>query len=155
VLGALLLLAVTTGCYRYTPIDPAAVRANEEVRVRVTESAATRLVRDFGVYTAQLDGQFALEGTDSASVAVAIGRMYQGMALENARQTLFLGRSEIVDVRRRELSRSRTALATLGALAGFVALVQTVSQLGDENPPEDGPPPPPPARRLYFTIPIR
>ena len=143
------------GCYRYTPVDPATVRANEEVRVRVTESAAQRLVKNFGIYTAQLEGQFALEGTDSASVSVAIGRMYQGMALENVRQTLFLGRSEIVDVRRRELSRNRTALAAVGALAGFVALVGTVTQLGDENPPDDGPPPPPPARRLYFTIPIR
>ena len=143
------------GCYRYTPVDPATVRANEEVRVRVTESAAQRLVSDFGIFTAQLEGQFALEGTDSASVSVAIGRMYQGMALENVRQTLFLGRSEIVDVRRRELSRNRTALAAVGALAGFVALVGTVTQLCDENPPDDGPPPPPPARRLYFTIPIR
>jgi hypothetical protein len=142
------------GCYKYVPIQPADARQSEEVRVRITESAATRLVKEFGAYTGQLEGQLAEQGRDSLSVSVAIGRAYRGMALENARQTLFLGRSEITEVRRRQLSRGRTALAAAGILAGFAALVNTVVQLGDDNPSDDNPPQPPPPG-VSIRIPFR
>jgi hypothetical protein len=135
----------TGGCYRYVPAQLTTVPPREEVRVRVTESAATRLVKEFGTYTTQLQGQFAPEAHDSVSIAVAITRDYRGMALESTRQTLFLGRSEVVEVRRREFSRGRTALATVGALATLGVLVQTVVQLSDPNPGDEVPPPPPPA----------
>jgi hypothetical protein len=154
--GTLLLVVVSaSACYRYVPVQPTAVRASEEVRVRITESAAARLVSELGTYTGQLEGQLAPEGTDSLSVSVLIGRQYRGMALENARQTLFLGRGEIVGVSRRQLSRGRTVLATATVLAAFGVLVSNVVQLGDPNPSVDDPPPPPPGvHRMYIRVPI-
>jgi hypothetical protein len=155
-LGALLLCSFNAACYQYVAIDPGSVQPNEEVRVRITEPAATRLVKEFGAYTGLLEGQLALEGADSVSVVVAIGRAYQGMALENARQTLFLGRNEVVEVRRRQLSKGRTALATAGILAGFATLVAAVRQIGDDNVTDEPPPPPPPGSvRALIRIPIR
>jgi hypothetical protein len=151
VLGALLLC----GCYHYVPVQPDALRPNEEVRVRITESAATRLVKEFGAYTGELEGQLSMEGSDSLSVSVAIGREYRGMALENARQTLFLGRSEVLDVRRRQLARAKTALTTAGVLTAFGLLVNTIVQLSDDNPVDDNPPPPPPEFRALIRIPFR
>lgn len=157
-LGALLLAGLmTSGCYKYVPVDPAGVKPNEEVRVRITEPAATRLVRDFGAYTSQLEGQFAPQGSDSVSVSVLIGRAAGTLTLESTRQTLFLGRSEVVQVQRRELSRSRTALATAGILAVFALVVNSVVQIGDENPSGEEPPPPPPPSGFVgrIRIPIR
>jgi hypothetical protein len=142
----LVLLGISAGCYRYVPVAPAAARPEEELRVRVTDAAAVRLVRDLGTYTTELDGTFKRESADSVSVSVSIARDYRGATLENARQALFLAPAEIVELRRREFSRSRTALVAAGSLVGFAALVATVTQLGDPNPPagDDGPPPPPP-----------
>lgn len=157
-LGALLLLTALagSGCYRYTPIEPAAVQPQEVVRVRVTDAAAERLVREVGAYTGVLQGQLAPEGPDSLSLSILIGRQYGGMALENTRQVLFLGRSEVVEVRRRELSRRKTALATAGVLAGAVILIRSVVQMGDPNPADDDTPVPPPAGSMgSVRIPVR
>jgi len=144
VLGAALLLGVVSGCYEYVPVRPEVVPPTEDVRVKVTDAAAARLVKELGTYTSELDGRFAREGADSVSVSVAIARDYRGMALDSARQVLFLGPSEVVDVRRRMLSRGKTALVSAGAVVGFVVLVGTVIQLGDQTPPNDEPLPMPP-----------
>jgi hypothetical protein len=154
--GALLLAAPASGCYRYVPIDPAAAGAQEEVQVRLTDAAAVRLARELGTYTSRLEGQVGRGAGDSVSVALTIGREYRGVSLESTRQVLFLGRSEVVDVRRRELSRTRTALAGVGALAALAAAAGAVSQLSDPNPgTEEPPPPPPPGIRALLRIPFR
>ena len=148
--------SAVSGCYRYVPIDPAAARPEEEVRVQLTDAAAARLARELGTYTGRLEGQLGRGAGDSVSVALRIGREYRGVSLESTRQVLVLGRSEVVDVRRRELSRTRTALAGVGALAAFAVVAGTVSQLGDPNPGGDEPPPPPPPGvRALLRIPFR
>jgi hypothetical protein len=141
-----------SGCYRYVPVQLSTVRPNEDVRVRVTESAAARLVKEFGTYTTELEGQVAREPSDSVSVSVLIGREYRGVSLESGRQVLFLGPSEVVGVRRRELARGRTVLASAGALVVFGLVIGTVIQLGDPNPSPDQPPPPPPASGARLPI---
>lgn len=144
------------GCYAYVPMQLATVPPRAEVKVRVTDAGAARLVKDFGAYTTELEGQLGLEGSDSVSVAVAIAREYRGLTLESARQVLYLGRTEVVEVRHRQLSRKRTVLASAGAVVAFTLLVKTVVQWGDPNPPAGEPPgaPPAPLRGgLRFSIP--
>ena len=60
VLGAALLLGVVSGCYEYVPVRPDVVPPTEDVRVKVTDAAAARLVKELGTYTSELDGRFAL-----------------------------------------------------------------------------------------------
>jgi hypothetical protein len=150
----LIVLLAAGGCYTYVPIPSASVQPDEEVRVRVTEAAAARLVGEFGAYTAQFEGTLAPAPVeDSLSLSVQIGRAYRGMALENARQTLYIAPAEVVEVRRRRLSTARTALAVTGVIAGFVLLTTSVDQVFDPNPGPDNPPPPPPGLRfLRFRI---
>src|SRR4029079_10312359 len=100
----------------YVPVSLGAVPSKEEVRVRVTDAAALRLAKELGAIAIEIDGQMAQEGPDSVSVGVPIDKSYRGVTVGTTTQTLFLGRSEIVEVRRREVSRSRTALATAGAV---------------------------------------
>jgi hypothetical protein len=154
----LLFALASTGCFRYVAVEPAAVRPGENVQVRLSDSAATRLVSEFGMFTGELEGQFAQEGPDSLSISVLISRDYRGMSLNQVRQRLFLGRSEVIEMRRRQLSRARTVIATAGVVVGFAALVAAVTQEGDPNPRDDDPPPPPPGGsrlRALIRIPIR
>jgi hypothetical protein len=149
-LGGSLAVALSgSGCFRYAPIPIESVRPGEDVQVRLTDAAAARLAGEFGAYSQRLEGPLATEGRDSLSISLMVGREYNGMALEGVRQTLFLGRSEVVEVRRRELSRSRTAMAGAGALVVFALVVNAVTQMGDDNPTagEQPPPPPPPGLR--------
>ena len=139
-----LFVLVGTGCYRYVPVSLQALRPSENVRVQVTDSAAVRLVRDFGAYLTELEGQITREVGDSVGVTVPVGRDYRGVALEGGRQTLFLGPSEVLTVRRREFSRRRTAAVSISALVVFGLIAAGVAQWGDPNTTIDEPPPPPP-----------
>lgn len=137
--------ALSSGCYRAVPITLDQVRGNEQVDVHVTDAAATRLAKELGAYTSRLQGPIKAERGDSVSVAVLIAREYAGVALEGVRLDLFLARAEVTGVRRRQLSRTRTTLASIGSIVLLGVVVGTVVQLGDPNkPPETELPPPPP-----------
>lgn len=145
--GALLVAVLSTGgCYHYVAVSPRSVAPDEDVRVRVTPAAAERLSQELGVYSTEIDGKLSPRGADSLAVAVPIERQYRGVALDSTVQSLTLARSEVVDVRRSELSRGRTILTSAGVIAGFALLVRSIVQLTNPNPGEDVMlPPPPPA----------
>lgn len=138
-----------SGCYHYVAVSPEAVASDEEVRVQITPSAAERLSGELGVYSTEIDGKLSPRGQDSLAVAVPIRREYRGVTLDSAAQLLTLDRSEVVDVRRSELSRGRTILTSAGVLAGFALLIRAVVQLTNPNPGSDEtlPPPPPSGAR--------
>lgn len=153
---ALGTLVAGGACYRYVPVQLATVQPDEEVRVSVTESAAVRLVRELGAYTGHLEGRLAPVGRDSIDVAVMIDRRYGTHILESAPQAVSLAITEVVDVRQRRLSRSRTVVASAGVLVGFAVLVGTIVHLVDPNTDTgDPPPPPPPALRWPVRASIR
>lgn len=145
---AWLLAAVLANgaCYHYVPISPDAAASGEELRVRITKEAAARLAGELGTYSTDLDGKVSLRGTDSLAVAVPIARAYQGVTIDTTAQLLTLGRSEVVDVRRSELSRGRTILTGVAVVAAFALLVGAVHQITNPNPGTDEtlPQPPPP-----------
>ena len=146
--GAALLIAssASTACYSYVPISMASAAPQEDVRLRVTEEAAARLAKDLGVFSTEIDGQFARETGDSVSVGVSVDRTYRGTTIGTTTQTIFLGRSEVVEVRKRQFSRPRTVLLSAGTVVGFGLLAVGVTQLVDPNgPSQDQPPPPPPS----------
>jgi hypothetical protein len=66
---------------------------------------------------------------------VWIGRNYVGTSFENARQRLSLGRTEVLDVSRRQLSVSRTALVTTGVIAALGILASRIGFLENPNSP--------------------
>lgn len=144
------LAAMNGACYRGVPITLEQVRSNEQVDVLVTDAAAARLTKELGAYTSRLQGPVKSERGDSVSVGVLIAREYSGVALESTRLELFLARSEVTAVQRRQLSRTRTTLASVGAVILFGVVVGTVTQLGDPNkPPQTELPPPPPVGNRF------
>ncbi len=150
---ALLLVSVTSSsaCFTYVAVPISAVAPQEDVRVVITNDAGARLVKSLGIYTTQLDGELETHG-DSVSVTVPINRDYRGQVLEGTNQSLYLGRSEVVEVRQRKFSRSRTLIASAGVAVGFVALVKAIEAISDPNPDKEETPPPPP---VGTRIPLR
>jgi hypothetical protein len=150
---ALLLVLVSSSgaCFTYVPVPMTAVAPQEDVRIRITNDAGARLIKELGVYTTQLDGEIESHG-DSVAITVPIVREYRGMALPVTNQALYLGKSEVVEVRQRKMSRSRTVLAGAGAVAGFVVLVKSIQAIADPNNDKEDPPPPPP---VGTRIPLR
>jgi hypothetical protein len=136
------------------PVQPALVRPNEEVRVIITDQAATRVARELGTFTSRLDGQLAPLGSDSIAISVLIARGYQGTALEGVRQTLAVQRGEVAEVRRRQFSRKYSLLTAAAVVTGFVILVNSLTQQEDPNIPPGNIDVPPPEGVRGFRIPI-
>jgi hypothetical protein len=155
------VLLTSSGCFSYVPVSLASAPAKEEVRVLITDEAGARLVKSLGTYTTILEGEVAPQG-DSVSIAVPIVREFRGTVLASAPQVLYLAKPEILEIRRRQLSRRRTVIASAATVAVFGALVATVVAMTDPNPGSDDglPPPPPPAgrrvpARMPFIIQLR
>jgi hypothetical protein len=149
VVGLALIGLVNGGCFAYAPVAFESVKSNEDVRVRVTDDAAARLSKDLGAFATEIDGELAPQRHDSVSITVTIDRAYKGTTIGTTTQQLFVARSEIVEVRRREFSTPRTILLSAGMVAGFGALAAGIAQLVDPNGPSDSQPtaPPPPQLR--------
>jgi hypothetical protein len=142
--GLLIAGYAAAGCYKYVPVSVGSVDSKEAVRVRITEQAAARLAAGLGSYSQELDGEFSQQGPDSVSLGVPIDRTYRGTTVGTTTQLLYLGRSEVVEVRRRTFSRGRTLLVTTGTAVGFAARAAGVAWIGDTNSPSGETPPPPP-----------
>src|SRR5689334_20158681 len=158
--AGLIAATASTACYNYVPVSLGTVGPKEDVRVRVTDAAAVRLSETLGAVSNEIDGAIARQGSDSIAVGVSIARAYRGTTIGTTTQLLSLGRSEILDVRKRQFSRGRTVLLAAGTVGGFGLLAAGISALVDPNgPPDDQRPPPPPVtlRRpsgLRIRIPI-
>ncbi len=122
------------------------------VRVLLTLASATACYRYTPIPLA------AVRPTENVQVSLtaeASTRLVKELGTFSARMDLFLARPEVVAVHRRVFSRTRTALATVGAIALFSAIVSTVVQSGDPNVPDGAlPPPPPVGARLTLRIPL-
>jgi hypothetical protein len=123
VLACLLTLG---GCFSYRPVDLAAVRPEEQIRVVVNETATARLVNEFQLLQ-PFEGQLAPLSPDTLGFKVWIGRDYVGTPFGNARQTIPIVRTDIVEVQRKRFSVKRTTLFTI-AMVGMITVA--VDKLG-------------------------
>jgi hypothetical protein len=144
-LATLLAASVlVAGCFRYAPVDPIAVDPRDDVRVRLTTDAAVRIGLQLGSVQERWEGQLTPAGRDSLTLSLWVGQQYRGTPFENARQRVSLGMPEVVEVRRRELSRGRTALLAAGILALTVVLADRIVFDQDPNATPGGRPGSPP-----------
>ena len=150
-LTVLMAALVSPACFKYQTIQPSAVQPEEEVRVRITDDAAVRLAGHYGSITQRLDGQLTPLSSDSLLLAIWIGKNYVGTSFENAYQRLSLGRQEVIEISRREFSRTRTALVTAGVVGVLAIIANRVGFLENPNPPSGdgrGEPPDPGGFRI-------
>lgn len=135
-------------------MEVGSIPPDEEVRVRVRNETAIRLARHFGQIRDELTASVESRGPDSLAIIVWIGKDYPGTPFEDVRETVVVGRDEVVELRRRQLSAWRTAVASAGAVAALALIADQVVQQGDPNPPpDDGPDPPPTFRFRLFRFP--
>ena len=149
VVGLVLAGLLNGGCFTYAPTRFESIQPKDDVRLRVTDDAAARLSKELGAFSTEIDGEMSPEGRDSVALGVSIDRSYKGMSVGTTTQTLVLARAEILEVRKRQFSKTRTVLMSAGTVVGFGLLAAGISQLLDQNEPNDGQPtnPPPPQLR--------
>jgi hypothetical protein len=139
---ALVLVGWMTGCYTFVPLvgqDPA---PGEEVRLRLAAPAAQELSERMGVPVRSVEGPLVGIGPDSLVVNAGWGALYSGTVFEGRRDTLQFHRSQVLEVDRKELSRTRSAIVGAALIAGAVLLFRAVAGRGDPGDPGGGIPEP-------------
>ena len=137
---ALLTVVCLSACHVYIPTELQVVPQGQEVRLYLTRAAAASLPEEVPVNEAlYLGGRLESQAADSVILGIRMGQATPGLVGQDLRQMVKVGTGQIVDVRRRELSKPRTALAIGGgALAaaliiGLIFGAEDATDVGDPN----------------------
>ena len=133
--AALLLLP---GCYRYVPVEAAAVPQGQDVRVQVARRVLLDLPDGVRAQGDHLTGSLVARAGDSLTIRVPVAARTEGIHRVALSQDVVVGRDEILGVQRRELARGSTAAVTLGAVGVGVALVALIIEASSPGTPRDG-----------------
>ena len=139
------LLASSVGCYSYTQIEPAAVPAGSEVRVRLTGAASDRVAPLIGSFDRVLVGNVAENSAGSLVLQLPMGAMPNVTADVVRMQTRVpVVPADLVSLERRRLDRTRTSLLVgaiaLGVAGGVSAALRAGGGGEQGRSPEDPPP---------------
>jgi hypothetical protein len=120
----------------------------------MTRVALAAVPEDFPTGGSFLTGRIVGFAADSVVLRVPVTRGASGFGTAELRQDLYIPRSGIMDVERREVSGVRTGLAVAGAAgAGAALLVLIIKAYGS---PSDGPGEGPDQMRIpWFPVPLR
>ena len=140
-----LVLASTSACYTYVPVQtppgPGAL-----VRVELNEGGSRSLAPVLGPQVASVDGRVVSVADTGVRLAVDVVHTGRGAGQRwEGEGTVLVPPSGYREVRRRALSRRRTALLAGAVALGVAVLVsQGLGSDGGGGGPGPGPPPPPP-----------
>jgi len=140
-------VVATTACYAYQPITAApAARTGDELRVHLTDQGTEELTRYLGPRVTVLDAQLLrMEPDSTLMLGVSTLHFADGTTYPFTGQApVSVSRVFIGSVERRTFSRSRTAVATSGVVAGLIAVARAALHTGHVSPGggPGGPPPP-------------
>jgi hypothetical protein len=143
------VLALGQGCYGYRATELPSLVPGEEVRVELNEAEYRRVAPGAALVGAnRLEGRFAGLTEDSLLLSVWIGEAYRGTPFESAYQDVPIPRSDVARVENRQLSRTRTALVSVGVAALIAVLIDSVGLVeifgGGRGGDLPGPPEPDP-----------
>ncbi len=142
-----------SACFTYVPADVAAVTPQEEVRVHLDRAGMAGLPEGIPLDGAWLSGRILRQEGDSLVLRVPVASRAEGFGRE-LRQDVYVAASDVTEVGRRQVDRTKTALvsvAATGAAAGLVLLIMG----GTESNVQQIPPGPDQLRIPLLSIPLK
>lgn len=141
------LLMATTGCYRYSPAEPSGMPAGSHVRIALTSAGTSRLRPSIGDFAIEVEGAVTSANADTLTLALtAVRRRGEVQASLWQGESIQLLKSDVDELRLRELSRKRTtgALVAVGAVGvGLVIAIAKAVGILESSGSGKGPPPVP------------
>ena len=112
----------SSGCYRYSPIDPTPAALGSEVRVRLTDAGAVTLAPYVGNRVELVDGRVSSVADTAITVAVTATTERLGVETPWRGELVTIQRSMLAEFRGRSIDRRRSFVVG-GIAAGLVAAV--------------------------------
>ena len=118
--STLLLPLLLAGCYVYRPMTSAAPPAGERVRLTLTDAGTADLAAQLGPSTVELSGLLVQDSADVYLVSVLGTRARSGIEAGWRGEQVTVPRSLVAQAEQRHFSRTRTALASAGAIVAVL-----------------------------------
>jgi hypothetical protein len=136
-------LAAAQACYNYVPVETAP-SVGERVAFEITDRGRVQLADRFGPGIESIDGRvLEINPTDYVINVYRVMQINGSSAIWTGEQSR-IGRDVVGSIRRRELSKGRTALLVGGIAAGVIALTARGLAGSGNDAPDSGPTTPPP-----------
>ena len=118
---ALLTAPLLAGCYVYRPLGQSTPPAGHQLRLTLTDSGTANLAAQLGPSVEAVGARLLQDTPDAYVVSVIETRKRNGVEMSWLGEQLSISKSVVATVHRREFSRTRTALVSVGTIAGILA----------------------------------
>ena len=127
--STLFCLLALVGCYRHVPVEGISVANGTRVIVDLTSTGSARLRPSIGDLVTMVEGDVAESTTSGMTLALVAVRRRGEVASSNwTGEQIQLAAEDIAQVRRTELSRGRTTIASIALGALGVGLVYAIAR---------------------------
>ena len=135
---------VLAGCYKYVPADHAELAPATPVSVELSERGTVNLAPKIGQSVVVVEGNITDASASSLTLALESVRRRGESAVANWNgESITLSSDDIAQVKRRELSRSRTFAASTALVAASVGIIVGIAKATGEASGGGGPKPTP------------
>lgn len=143
---SLAMLPLVAGCYQYLPANRAELSTATAVSVNLSSRGTTNVAGKIGNNVVTVEGNVTDASPSSLTIALrSVRRRGETVPSTWNGESISLGPDDIDEVKTRQLSRRRTAVASALAAAASVGIVIGIAKsTGGSSGSGGGPPPPPP-----------
>lgn len=115
------LVPLLAGCYVYKPVGTSVPPAGHELRLTLTDAGTATLAPQLGPSVVAVGGKLIEDSSEAYVLSVVETRKRNGVEMSWLGEQVSIAKSVVATVQRREFSRTRTALVTIGTIAGIFA----------------------------------
>ena len=115
------MVPLLAGCYVYRPVGMSSTPPGHQLRLTLTDAGTADLASQLGPSVTAVGGTLVDDSTSAYVLSVIETRKRNGVEMTWLGERVSIPKSVVATVHRREFSRSRTALVTVGTIAGMIA----------------------------------
>jgi hypothetical protein len=136
---AMLFASALGGCHRYEPVTAATVARGSNVAVALTDYGTANLGRLLGMGVGTVEGSLVTVSDSAYTLSVQLVRQRNGIETFWRGEQVAIPRVDVAEIRQRQLSRSKSALATVALLAAAYGAIEAFIGTGSGAPPAGAP----------------
>lgn len=130
-------MVVQMGCYSYLPIQETVPANGQMVSVTLNDRGRQLVGDKLGEFVEIVDGTIVLSSETAVTLSVTQTKSLRGIVAIWAGEQVELQKEGIRGFRQRQLSKGRTALLTVGIIAGIAAIAGLISLAVSGSGPGD------------------
>jgi hypothetical protein len=114
------LIPLLAGCYVYKPVGTATPPAGQQLRLTLTDAGTANLASQLGPSVTAVGGTLVEDSASEYVLSLVETRKRNGIETSWLGERVSIPKSVVATVHRREFSRTRTALVTVGTVGGMI-----------------------------------